>query len=306
MPALRPTWSELPTGLRTHAARLLDADAEAVEADSQDGGFTPGAALRILHTASGRRLFLKAIPADHPLADAYDREASTIERLPRQGFRPDLIWAGHLDGWTAMAIADVEGRHPDLSPSSPDIPAVAAAISAMSASLDPSPLDAAPVAVPSGWRSLTEADLDGTEQAWAIPHLAALADLEDRWAERAASGKALVHNDIRPDNLLIRDNGAVVVVDWAQARCGFPWRDTYSLAPHLVMAGHTAATAENVLAGPLADADADLVTANIVALGGYLIRSAPYPAPPNVPHLRPYQARAARAASALIRHRTGW
>jgi hypothetical protein len=76
------------------------------------------------------------------------------------------------------------------------------------------------------------------------------------------------------------------------------------------MAGHSPAAAQDTITTQLwrgADArHGELITANAAALAGYLIKSAPRPAPPNVPHLRPYQARAAIAVSQWVRHRTGW
>ncbi|MFD7561012.1 hypothetical protein ACFV9E_41830 [Streptomyces sp. NPDC059835] len=76
--------------------------------------------------------------------------------------------------------------------------------------------------------------------------------------------------------------------------------------PHLILAGHTPASAEEVVAPLLGSADADALTAFAAAFGGYWERSSRSPAPPNVPHLRGYQARAAGAARAWIAHRTGW
>lgn len=303
MPAVRPAWADLPDPVRAHAAALLGISPEHVTAAGQDGGFTPGAALR-LAGPDGRRLFLKAIPADHPLAGAYRAEAATLAALPAAALRPEPLHTGDIDGWVVLALQDIEGRHADLRPGSPDIPLVVAALAQMAAVLDPAPIAAATVAVPDGWRALTADDLTGPH-AWAKPHLDELAALEQQWADHAA-GTALIHNDIRPDNLLVGTGQRVTVVDWAQARRGHSWRDTASLVPHLIMAGHSPAAAEAAVSGLLWDAAGQHITGNAVALAGYLIRSAPLPAPPNVPHLRPYQARAALAVSQWIRHRTRW
>ncbi len=201
-----------------------------------------------------------------------------------------------------------------LAVGSPDIPVVVDAVAAMSRALDPCPVaGAVPVTVPRGWRDLTTDQLEHEPAAWAIPRLGELAALEERWAAQAA-GTALVHNDIRPDNLLLTPNSngegrdvRVTVVNWAQARLGRPWLDVASLVPHLIMAGHTPQQAEAHLTGTeLAKADPELVTANAAAHAGYLIKSAPLPAPPKVQHLRAYQARAAQAVTAWVCHRTGW
>lgn len=305
MPAVRPTWGELPEALRALAGEELSAPPEEITAASQDGGFSPGAALR-LAAPNGRRLFLKAIPTDHPMAVAYAAEAVVLGALPVAPWVPRLLWVREAAGWLAMAQQDVAGRHPDLSHGSPDVPVAVAGVARMAAQLadwTAATVGVEPVKVPRGWRDLTAGDLEG--RPWAAEHLADLARMEQEWSD-AAQGPALVHNDIRPDNLLIT-TATVVVVDWAQAKAGHPWRDLASLVPHLIMAGHTPASAEAALSGVPAwdDAPGELVTGNAVALAGYLVKSSALPPPPGVPHLRDYQARAAAAVCAWVRHRTG-
>ena len=66
-----------------------------------------------------------------------------------------------------------------------------------------------------GWQRVAAdppADLD----PWASSHLDQLGELAGRGLQ-ALAGTTLVHTDIRADNLLVRADGSVVVVDW-------PWR----------------------------------------------------------------------------------
>ncbi|MDP9869011.1 MULTISPECIES: phosphotransferase [Streptosporangium] len=75
------------------------------------------------------------------------------------------------------------------------------------------------------------------------------ADLERVWVACTA-GPSLVHGDIRPDDLLIRDSDdALMVVDWAQPSIGAAWQDVVDLIPHMIMAGHAPLDAEKTLVG---------------------------------------------------------
>lgn len=303
MPAVRPQWHDLPQSLREELAERLEARPDEVTAYSQDGGHTPSAALRLC--GPRRRLFLKALPTGHSLGYGMWVEEHLLKLLP-PGVAPELVCSLQKDRWVAVVLEDIEGRYPDLSPSSPDVPLVVQAVERMCAMLAEAPrsnLDK--VRVTLGWRALTPAQMSG--KAWAVQHLDQLRLMERTWAEEA-KGAALVHGDVRPDNMLLTGEGELRVVDWAQARHGLPWYDLAMLAPHLIMAGHTAEEAEKVLSETAlwGEADGDLVTAAAASAAGYLTRCAPEPAPEASPHLRPYQARLGRAACSWVRYRTGW
>src|SRR5674476_1387581 len=55
-----------------------------------------------------------------------------------------------------------------------------------------------------------------------------LAALESDWAELAA-GHTAVHFDMREDNLLITDDGQVLVCDWSWLALAAPWVDLVGL-----------------------------------------------------------------------------
>lgn len=65
---------------------------------------------------------------------------------------------------------------------------------------------------------------------------AALPALERAAGEAPLAGDALVHLDIRSDNLCVRDGGALLV-DWSQAAAGNPLLDTVAFAPSLALEG---------------------------------------------------------------------
>ncbi|MER8104201.1 hypothetical protein [Kitasatospora sp. NPDC094016] len=93
--------------------------------EERPGGHTPGisAALTLAH----RRVFLKAIAVCHPLSKDHQLEAG-INSVPPAGLGPRPLWSGTVDGWLILVFEYVDGRHPDLSPRSPDIPMVLAAL----------------------------------------------------------------------------------------------------------------------------------------------------------------------------------
>ena len=217
-----------------------------------------------------------------------------------------------IAGWVVLVFDDIDGRHPGLSPGSPDIGHVVAMTAALGPVLTPCPVASAPTAsaelagLVHGWTELAAApphDLD----PWTRRHLARLASLETGWLA-AADGDTLLHGDINASNLLITTDGKTWLVDWAQPVRGAAWIDVADLIPHLILAGHTPAQAEHALAAVPAWAATppETITSYAAAFAGYWAWSSRLPGPPGVPSLRAYQARAAQAAIAWTAYRTGW
>ncbi|AQZ63009.1 unnamed protein product [[Actinomadura] parvosata subsp. kistnae] len=315
--AIRPAWDTLPGPVRQAIAEQLPAPVTAVV--NQGGGFTPGIAAQ-LRLADGTAVFVKAVPTTHPLVGTYRHEGHIAARLPLATPAPRLRWTGTTGGWVVLVFDNVEGRHPDLAPGSADISGVVNAVAAMSQTLTPCPiLDVEPSSTARGdwlhgWDLLVH-DMPHDLGGWERRHLNELVKAETVWKAHA-DGPALVHGDIRPDNLLVTtgtrtgtDAGApvdgIAVVDWARASRGAFWQDVADLVPHLIMAGHTPAAAEACLAAVPAwqQTDAGVLTSYAIAYAGYWAWASRQPAPPGVPHLRTYQRHAATAAIAWIRHR---
>ncbi|MFJ7243623.1 phosphotransferase [Kitasatospora sp. NPDC098652] len=83
---------------------------------------------------------------------------------------------------------------------------------------------------------------------WDLEHAVGLAELDDPAAlARATEGDTLLHCDLRADNMLLA-RGRVMVIDWSWFARGATWVDAAFLLPQLVLAGHTAAGAERLLA----------------------------------------------------------
>ncbi|MEV0406141.1 hypothetical protein [Actinoallomurus sp. NPDC050550] len=278
--------------------------------DVQTGGFTSGLAARI-QLADGERVFAKGISASHPLAAKYRDEAATTRMLPAGAPAPRLRWDGQVADWVVLVLDDLDARHADLSPGSPDVPRTVATVAGLAEALTPCPIDA-PAAemelagIVHGWAVLAaapNADLDD----WTRRHLSDLAALETDWLT-AAGGDTLVHGDVNASNLLVDRVQAVYLIDWAQPVRGAAWLDVVDLVPHLILAGHTPIAAEATLSDVRSwhDTDPAVITSYAAAFAGYWERSSRLPAPPGVPYLRRHQARAARAAVAWTAHRTGW
>lgn len=299
--AVRRTWESLPDLLRHAITHHLGSDVAA--AAGQTGGFTPGLAT-VLRLATGSHVFVKAVPADHPLASAYQREADTVAHLPDTVPAPRLRWHRELQGWHVLVFDAVPGRHPDLSPGSDDIGRVLDTVTQL-------PTHQAPD-LPASWRerggwlhgwATMGDDLPPDLPEWVHRRLPELVRIEKQWIPNAA-GDTLVHGDLRPDNLIIYDD-RVLVVDWSHATCGAPWQDIADLIPHMIMAGCSPGQAQQQVARLAAwqATNPDTITAYAAAFAGYWLASSSRPAPPSVPHLRGYQRIAGAAALRWLHHR---
>ncbi|WP_034089117.1 hypothetical protein [Streptacidiphilus albus] len=177
------------------------------------GGHTPG--ISAVLTLANRRVFLKAIEVCHPLSKDHQLEAGINSVLP-PGLGPRLLWSDTVGGWLALVFEFVDGRHPDLSPRSPDVPMVLEKISMLIDFLTPSPYaDAAAISDHRAYRT---------------------APME------LLTGDTLLHCSPRPDNLII--NSEVHVVDWGSSRVGAGWLVVAFMVPHFIVAGHSPRSAE--------------------------------------------------------------
>lgn len=265
-----PTWDDLPPTLRHSLTERVGATGAPTPVS---GGFTPGVRVR-LQTANGP-VFVKAIRADDSQAVMYRTEAAANAALPH-GIGPRLLMSMEEDEWVTLVFEYVEGgRHPDLSPGSPDVDAVMTSLARLHDFLTPCPLADAP-----GIAALPL--FDGQ-----VPHLDAM------------GGDTLLHCDLRADNLFISHR--VHVIDWAWPHRGAAWIDTAFLVPQLILAGHTAEDAEKyaLLVPAYREAPEEAVTSFAVALTAYWTRQAHQ----GGADLRAYRARAMKAGIEWTRHR---
>jgi aminoglycoside phosphotransferase len=283
--------------------------ASVIEARTQQGGMSPGCAAR-LRTADGRAAFVKAVSADtNPRTpELFRHEIAVLSRLAPVDYRPALL-ATYDDGtWVAVLLEDVEGVHPDL-----DDPSHAAAVwsmvEAQSRELTPPPrdlrLDTAADGArrwAEGWATMS-AGPDTHLPDWATQRFDELLQRVQTLDDRLPVD-SLCHWDVRNDNLLLRPDGSVVIVDWGMARLGPAWSDLFVLCLTWADRPEFDVLADRV------DADPEVVTDLLLALGGWGALQSTEPAPPGIPTMRAFQRREAErflsAAHRRLHARDTW
>jgi hypothetical protein len=222
----RISWQQVPGHVRHAVEAALGA--AVVEAHTQQRGFSPGAAAR-LRLANGGTAFVKALGVDlHRYSvGLYRHEAATMPHLPADLPVPRLLDVYDDGEWVALVYEEVDGRHPAVPWRPDELDRVAGAVADLGAALQPSPWPDAPgFAEGNGtflgaWRELAAApppDLD----PWLRRNLDGLAASGIDLVE-VVGGDALLHTDIRSDNLLLTPDGGVVVLDWGWTCHGAPW-----------------------------------------------------------------------------------
>jgi aminoglycoside phosphotransferase (APT) family kinase protein len=280
-----------------------------VEAVTQPTGFSPGLAAR-LRLSDGRRLFLKAVSAsanpDTP--DIHRREARILAAMPPTAPIARLLWSYDDQGWVALCLEDVDGRHPYEPWTEADLGLVVAALAKMAADLTPSPIAVDQTAAGAfatninGWRLALERDEKQLDQ-WCLRNLERLAQLEAQ-APKAAEGDTLLNFDVRADNMLIAGD-RLYVLDWPWARTGAWWIDLLLMAPSVAMQGGPAP--EDFLGRlGLRGVARGSIDAVICAMTGYFVVRALDPPPSGIPTVRAFQAAQGRVSIRWLHERTGW
>ncbi len=299
----RTSYEALPRAVRAAVDALLGS--AVVRAATQPGGWSPGAAARVV-CADGTRAFVKAVSSE-PNAqtpDMHRREAVVTAALPASLGSPRLVGAYDDGTWVALVLDDVEGRRPVLPA---DLPAVLAALDRLAGMAAPVGLASAADALEGdfgGWEVLSEAPA-AQLTPWQRRHLPALLALEARWPA-AATGDRLLHLDLRTDNMLLRPDGSVALVDWPWAAAGAPVFDLVGMLPSAVLDG--AGDPDRLLLSTVTgrSADPEDVTCLVAAFTGRMVEHAQRHALPGLVGLREFQAAQGRVAEDWLRARTGW
>jgi len=311
---VRLAWDAVPETLRLQAESYLAG--RVVGAVTQPGGFSPGAAAR-LRLADGRRAFAKAVgPELNPDSPGiYRAEARIAARLPVTAPAPRLLASFEDGGWVMLLFEDIDGR----SPAQPWIPGeldrVLDAVAMLAEELTPAPAGIGAPTVTErfgddfrGWRHLAAAHDDGDDLSgldpWARRNLSRLAGLESGW-ELAARGGALVHADLRADNLLLTGD-KVYVVDWPWACTAQPWFDLVAMLPSIGLQGGPDPEKICRVHPVTRAAHPDAITAVLAAITGYFIDRSRQPPPPGLPTVRRFQLAQGQIALGWLRQRTRW
>jgi aminoglycoside phosphotransferase (APT) family kinase protein len=303
---VRIGWADLPEPVQAGVEAVLAAPV--VSAISQPGGFSPGTADRV-RTAAGDRAFVKAVsPALNAHTPALHRqEARVTAALPPDVPVPRLLGVYDDGEWVALVLEDVAGRHPRTPWLPAELTAVLAALETLAERLTPTPVPDVPATATMlaaelhGWRRVADdppADLD----PWARSHLDQLGELAGRGLQ-ALGGATLVHTDIRADNLLVRADGSVVVVDWPWASRGPAWLDILLVLVNVCVCGGGGDVDALLAAHTSAEVDPSDLTAVLAGLAGYYVDVARQPAPAGLPTVRAFQQQHARAVLAWVRRR---
>lgn len=295
-------WDDLPGWLRAAIESLLGG--RVVRAETRTGGFSPSASV-LVHLEDGGRAFVKAA-AEAATADGVAMHREEARILPGLEARPEVPavigWIDR-DGWVALVLEAIDGRHPTLPWRDDELDLVLAGLGEMLAGLAPPPV-AAPTVEDrladafGGWRRLHDAGVS-PDDGWAAGRLDDLVAHEARWVD-AVRGGTLLHADLRADQILLV-GGRIAVVDWAHACVGAPWLDVAFMAPSVAMQGGPAAAEVLARSGFADDVAHEDVAAVVAAVTGYFVWSAQQPPVPGLPTLRAFQRAQAEHALAWLR-----
>lgn len=303
-------WHEVPESLRESIGELLGS--AVVAARTQPGGFSPGSADRVV-TASGRRAFVKtawsAVNAE--ATDIHRLEARKSAVLPAGIPAPRLLGSFDRGDWVAVVFEDVEGRHP-VTPWRPD--ELRAALDAFAGIAAPSLAESAVIpplqdeleGLFEGWSrigDLTAAPLNAELLSWVAPRLEDFIAMSTA-ALRDVQGDRLVHLDARSDNLLIRPDGTVAVVDWPWAARGAGWFDALALLVNVRLFDPGCDVEAIIRDHPVfREMSPDPATSVLVGLAGFFLEASMQPDKPAIPTLRAFQRDQAVASLNWIRER---
>jgi hypothetical protein len=234
----------------------------------------------------GRRVFVKL--ALDELASDWLRDERRVYGSLTAGFLPELVAWHDTGGTTFLAIEDLADAYwpPPWLPGH---------VSLVLETLDEVHAVTPPPELP--FLADLREDLDGWPTVAADPEpflstgvcsrewlAVALPRLAQASSECELAGEALVHGDLRGDNLCIRD-GRVVVIDWNHACTGNPAIDVVAWAPSLRLEGGPDPWDLVPDSGGLAP-----------LIAGFFAARAGLPAPATAPAVRVFQRRQAEVA----------
>jgi Phosphotransferase enzyme family len=299
----RIEWEQIPSDVRAAVEHALGA--AVLAAHNESGGFSPGLAARCT-LSDGRRAFIKAVsPAQNLQAPRIHRREAEVSLLLPASVRAPRLHHVHDDGtWVVLVFDEVAGRQPSEPWRWEDLDVIMPAVLDIGRHRAPDglqPADERHSAAFQGWRRLSAGDGDVNRlDPWTRSNLDHLAEIEAGW-DHASHGTALVHADVRADNLLVDDDGTVTLVDWPWACAGAPFLDTVFLLPSVGLGGGPRPVEVVERYDLFAEIDDGALLASAVALAGFFRRSALDPPPPGLPRLRAFQAAQGDVARDWIR-----
>jgi hypothetical protein len=300
---VRLAWSDLPPAVRSAVESAVEvvAGGAVVDVVPCAGGFSPGAAVAVTAEGGGQAFVKVVSAAQNPRSpDIYRLEASVHSWLPAHPAIPALRTTYDDGDWVALVFDHVAAGPPTLPWSAADLDAVLAAVRSVQTAAGAVGGVARPVGELytedlASWRALA-AERPAYLDPWSARWVDRCAEIEAGWVA-AAEGTALLHTDLRADNVLVRD-GRAWIVDWPWACAGADWFDGVVMAPSVALQGGP--PPEELMARAYPDAPPVGVLAVAAAVAGYFTRAAAQPPPPGLPTVRAHQAACGRAARAWL------
>ncbi|MEV8509414.1 aminoglycoside phosphotransferase family protein [Actinoplanes sp. NPDC051475] len=296
---LRIGWHDLPRPVRRKVESLIGD--RVATATSQRGGFSPGTADRVV-TERGRRAFVKAVSVhlNTTSVELARREAHVTGQMPDAAPVPRLLGCFDDGEWMVLVLEDVDGRHPRTPWVDDEVDAAVSALRDLAHLLTPAPMVGVPQAGErlaeqfAGWACLRADPLPGLDP-WTAAHLDDLSAAAERGLDVLRTGATVAHCDIRADNLLVRRDGSITVVDWPWACAGPPWLDTVLLAMNVIVHG---GDGDRLLVG----VDPGQAVDVCAGFAGYLMERSRHPSP-GIPYVRDFQRAHAEALLPWLRER---
>ena len=279
-----------------------------ITAESQAGGFSPGTADRV-RTDGGRRAFVKAVSPDQNLdsPELLRREADYLDALARSPRVPRPIGRYDDGHWIAVAMEEIDGSCPPVPWSDEHVHAAMGSLAALATDLTPNPISGLlPVteglaSIFLGWQRLRDQPHPGLDP-WIATRLHELIEVSADSLRRLV-GDTVVHCDIRADNLLVRPDGSMVIVDWPWALTGPDWLDRFLLLINIdLYGGHDV---ELLVARYLPQVEPSLITGCLAGMCAFFTDAGRQPRVPSLPTLRAFQQAQADSTSAWLRRRLG-
>jgi hypothetical protein len=208
------------------------------------------------------------------------------------------------DDWVVLGLEHVQARNPRRPWRPADLDASVAMLGRAAEALTPAPdgVDLDLVAVefadfPGCWDHVRATRPD-------LPHLEEAAALAARFADVTA-GTTVVHADVRDDNVLLADDGRVLLCDWNWPLRGAAWIDTVFLliGPRGDGLDADAALARSPLTAEVPAEHVDILLALAV---GYFFRHADLPVPSASPWVRAIQHWQGEVVWEWLCERRGW
>jgi hypothetical protein len=300
--ARRLEWLHLPPPVRALVEHRIGTPV--ASASSQTAGFTPGFA-SVLVGEDGTRHFVKAasVKAQAAFATSYREEARKLGALPAEVPAPRLRWFEEQHDWVVLGIEHVAGRAPHRPWTDADLTTSLDMLAQVTAALTPPPAGLRLDTVAdefAGW----PAHWDYARRTFVLPHGDEAAALAARFGEVLA-GDAVVHTDVRDDNIIIRPDGTAVLCDWNWPVLGAAWLDTLFL---LIGPRGDGVDVEALLADhPAFDGvPAEAVDVALALVTGYFLKSADDPVPPTSPWIREHQRWCGDVTWDWLCERRGW